>query len=633
MTKKLTGYFFLLALLFSNFAMARFQTPEDIGYKINFEDYKFKYESDGQYTYTYKQKILITSDKGVQEYKVRSYSYDSLTSRYDKIEISVTSDLGTFKVDPKHYQEKSLYGLNEGYDEYKSIVVPIANLKEGSVIEFDIQFTEFKPAYPGNLVTYVNLTQDYDCDDCRYEIAYPTGTHIEIFDDADILKSSLQTTTVGTVTTMKLARQNIKGRAFMNENDGVFSVKNKTLVYLSSLDTYAQAATLFSEGYERVVAQALPPKLLSLFGPKPAKPLSKTEASSRLATGIKNIFDHFTYVQDYRRVNGGLIPRDLQHIDDTFYGDCKDHSVVLYLFAKHLGLTPEIVLIYASNDIPRISTIPSHFSNHAIVRVEVPGAKNEYWYIDSTIRLPFVGATTQRLAGRKALVLGAKGGLVEIPDFDPEFNKTNYEELIDLSQAGLVTTTVTNKEEGFGAYRTQSELFSKSKRQIEDYFLDDFTSRANVVALSVETQSHAEFPYTFANQVKITERNRLMRSGTYKIIDINMRTGGMYRKLKEVFVNERTSDLFLDYPKSGRAVFVFKQGTYKKILGTPDACKVTSPWFEFERVVNNDAGLKVTDSYRIMARQISAGDIHKPQFQKLRSDMMNCLEGVRVVFE
>ncbi len=102
----------------------------------------------------------------------------------------------------------------------------------------------------------------------------------------------------------------------------------------------------------------------------------------------------------------GLIPNTANESIKNRYGDCKDHSVLLYQLLRAVGIPAKLVLANASTavqpDLPALGAF-----NHMITAV--PGAtKGEWDFIDGTNKFmaPKAGVPPLMLAGKYVLVLG-----------------------------------------------------------------------------------------------------------------------------------------------------------------------------------------------------------------------------------
>lgn len=609
-------------------------TAERLGLKYTYYKSATNWHRDGTSQGWTDRELLVANNRGVASYQLIKLPFNPKKMRYENIKVEVVNDTGFFVVDPKNYEIKSEQIKNDSYDALSIIVIPVSNLKPGSRLRIYTEFNQFAADYPEHLEVATKLNPGYDSDLVSYTFTFPSDWRFEFHDDANKYRpfTTIATQDRAVTTIVSVNKSNVLGPS-QPENDQSDPIAHESILYISSHKDMIEASkTVFAE-YAPVLNQNLPEKLLQSFGPKPKLPLNKENALQMLITGIKQVFYDFHYFGDYREALSGHKPRDLALVVDTAYGDCKDFAILLYHYARHLGLSADIVLTFSSDRPVYYPQIPMIIANHAIVRVKIPG-ENNYWYVDSTTDVPYVDISHKNLAGKTAFVIGPSAPeQVMIPEYQPEDSTWDITEEIELNKFPLKTVDVSFKYEGFGGLQTQEAILEKSFSKRKDYFRDEYDE--DIVRLSVDRLSISEnplSPYTVKVDMRLIIEDQLMQSGLFKIIDTGYQTGGTYKKIIATAISTRKTDLFLGYPRSGTLVVKFKPGTYKKLLGIPKSCKIISSWFEFDRKIQSKPFVQ-TDHYRVLKRVISVDEIKSQDFKKLRDELDDCLNGVRVIYE
>ncbi len=147
---------------------------------------------------------------------------------------------------------------------------------------------------------------------------------------------------------------------------------------------------------------------------KPDETITKLakEKTKNCTTDAERIAILSSYVRDtlsYAAIEfgmRGLIPNTANESIKNRYGDCKDHSVLMYQLLRAVGIPAKLVLANASTavqpDLPALGAF-----NHMITAIPA-ATKGEYDYIDCTNKYmaPKFGVPPLHLAGKFVLVLG-----------------------------------------------------------------------------------------------------------------------------------------------------------------------------------------------------------------------------------
>lgn len=619
-------------LLSPHFVEARPLTSADRGYEFQklSEDTVVKSDGASSSHYIYRYKIL--SEEGVRTFSVYRVSYNANTQRVDLNKITITNPEGITEIDPKNVEDKSLFSGFSSYDETKTKVIPLPNLKIGSIIDLDYVHHVLRPPFPGVISGRYFLTYSSDVGDLSFKITAPASATLRLHDPSEKFKNIAQESSQGDMKTFSVALKDDKGIGTALETADFTPPEKLAWVDVSGLKSFEEAAGIAAKGFDKSLDEALPEKLKTLFGEKPTQPLSKDEAGTRLTTILKTIADNFRYFGDWRSVDGGFVPRSLAEIAATGYGDCKDFSVLVASAARYLGLKGDVVLTHRASDPFQIATIPNLLIyNHAITRVGVPGI-NEIWWIDATNPIPNVGLIPADIAGRHALILGDTPGKADIPRDGPDKSTQAVDITFDTTASPDQRLLADIKINGYNAWLVKTELFGRSPQQIQEYMVG-YLGISNYDAKDfklITMASEPEYPYTVHFQFEVTESNGIGRAGGLKILQ-PLVFGSAQSRIMDVVSADRHSDLYLGALETVRVTQKFAKGSYKEIVGTPQSCEIDSPWIQHKRGVLNGDGFILQDAFTQKSYRVPLQDIRSAAFLKAQKDLRDCLRGIRVV--
>jgi hypothetical protein len=629
MKKIFLSVFLLLPLVVS----ARTLTPEDRGYEILFLGHDITTFADGREDTKLRFRYRILSEQGVQTFSIYHVPYNANTQTVVIERVEVKNPEGVTAVDPKNIEEKSIFGGISGFDETKTKVVALPNIKVGSEITIEYDFSLFHPPFQGVLSDRFDLFFDSDVREFSFKLVAPAGAALDLHDPSGLiapLYKESQGPDGGKIVTV--AGKDLKGIATTVENASLFPDAKLAWLDVSNLKSFEEAGAKAAVGFDKILSAPVPERWKALFGPKPQTPLGKEEALTRLTAILRGITDNFRYFGDWRSVDGGYVPRPLAEVDQAGYGDCKDFAVMSTVAARYLGLTAEPVLVHRNVNPYQRATIPSlGIYNHAIARVQIPGSE-AWWWVDATNRIPQIGLVPLDIAGRSALSIGPKPGRIEIPRDDADHSTQTVAITIDPSAAPDNRFSVDVSMSGEIGWSIQNQLLSKSQKQIEEFligFLGVPVSDAKDFKLAKMT-SAPDDPYTVAFRFDVTQANGLWRSGDLKILPVIM-FGDPHFRIMDAVPEERGSDLMMDALKHVTVTQKVAAGSFAEAVGSPQSCTVKTPWLEYSRKVVTQPEFSVVDEYRMLKYRIAADEIKTPEFSKAQRELRDCLKGMRVV--
>ncbi len=167
------------------------------------------------------------------------------------------------------------------------------------------------------------------------------------------------------------------------------------------------------------------------------------------------------YVQDeihYEAIEFGrraYIPKTARQTMRDRYGDCKDHSVLLYSMLRAVGIDAMLALVSFNQQVTPTLPNTDQF-DHMIV--SIPHEKGRL-YVDATDKDLRLGQLPPRsMAGNYALELGGTPALTQIPDYASDLTGLSVERVVEARGDDHIDVTETARFTGYQAAELRGQL-------------------------------------------------------------------------------------------------------------------------------------------------------------------------------
>jgi hypothetical protein len=412
------------------------------------------------------------------------------------------------------------------------------------------------------------------------------------------------------------------------ENPFIRSDRSNTFVIstMSAWSDYARATIVSQEKLYQV--KKLPPSLESI---RLAADGEKT-VPAKLDRVAALISQEFRYFGDWRRRNGGFIPRSLKEIQDTRYGDCKDLSLAASAIYRALGFKADIAWTLRGESHLRPMrgwyTIPVDWFNHAVTRVEADG--KVYW-IDATNPVSYATSVPADISGKAAFVLNATKPYLEfIPELSAETSTTDKNLVYEYQPDASLKVTGELKLLGRAAINLTTSSFYKPVEsmnydlihslsygyKLRDYLVKDFPRGSRIV-------SDATVPFEFTLEdvgVRTTSGYGFLLS----------REAAVDRMLEET--RDRASDINMDSP--GTWTTREEIVGVRRIGGRNLDCDLKSEWMNARREVRDTSGgVVATDRLEVLKNIVPNEAVKTPEFQKFQTQLRECFFRAAIIIE
>jgi hypothetical protein len=620
MIKLISGIGFCTIVLFMGaLANARVSLKSDLAIWPEFDHIEITIDRDGRYTYTQEYQFEVLNDRGRESESVQTIPYDARASSLKLIAARITTGHETLDVDEKNIETRETGQTPKAFDSQKQLVISYPNVHIGSHI-------------------YVKYKLDFK------EVPF-TGQWGWSMHYSDVVLQDMQVH-IHSKIALKAFKQDIDSVLAIEESNGgkeIYIHNLKPLVQAVSQEdfpyidpTRALAVVVSSEtDWKKFAATAVADYENLLKAPLP-RGLAKIRAeigdlkaqatADETLTAINKVSalmaERYRYFGDWRRRNGGQIPRTLEEIDETSYGDCKDLALAATAIYRSLGLKADVAWIFRgeSPSIPALYHFPVEGAfNHAIVRVSLEG--KTYW-VDATNPVAFAQGIPQDIADRPAFVVDGSGAFLDrtpvLLATDNSYS-SNFSYLLSKDKSVEVSGVLNFK--GRTATNLIIRNFYDSAETVNYDLIRSITGADRVLSFEVGDYDRKS---RFVRDLEIKV--------TYKLADIGLRTTAGYGLtlgrsdvIDRLLVDpaERESDVYLT-PPSITSQKILIRGVQKVGAVSMD-CDLQNKWVHLQRRVRGSrTGVEVQDQYEVKNDRLLKSDLITPEFAKFQSRVRDC---------
>ncbi|PWU20398.1 MAG: hypothetical protein C5B49_04400, partial [Bdellovibrio sp.] len=160
-----------------------------------------------------------------------------------------------------------------------------------------------------------------------------------------------------------------------NESGGYFALNRFPTLFVSTAQSWDHVGTQLLAAYNSRLADPSTSLIKSLVEKVRAKRTPKEQVREL----INSLGHMIRYMGDWRSRFAGQVPRTLQAITESQFGDCKDFSLVAIRVLRELGYKAYFATVYADRlPVPSFYySLPMNYFNHQIVYAQI--GKDVYW--------------------------------------------------------------------------------------------------------------------------------------------------------------------------------------------------------------------------------------------------------------
>ncbi len=611
----------LLVLLLLGTAHARWMTIEEAGSVI--ENYSVEHEvaASGASTQTVDYTVRVQAEDAKVSASLFTIDYNSFT---DKVEILEAYSRNGDKIIPVEAAgiEDRDKGESKEYDALKIRSVVFPQVEIGSHLHIRYVIKTAKPLMEKRWSSSVTLMPGSFVEKLHVTVKSEVPLYYRVHDPQHLV----------TVRQHDKRQLDIVNRKRLPgwvhaEKDVFFHPAGITEVGFSTHEKWPEFFATLDKDFAAILAAPVPKPLQSWLNKAKALPL----VSEQILYLMNQMSHDFRYFGDWRRHNGGVVPRTLAEIEKSRYGDCKDLASLLTALLRALKIDANVALVRRGENAWGVEPdyeLPEmgHF-NHAIVQVKVG---TQVWWLDATNPVSSLEAYPD-IAGRPAWILQAgQGHFARLPPaLSPNFVHAHDYEYRFKSQ-DAVNVTVTANLRHLAPYRLANELMMAPRSGVLSETLEYFS----------EGQEVHSFHYTKEPQTTRTLADLTMAL-EYQAGRVTFDAGkAAFFVIPDGFLNAtfyetetRESDLRL----SGEP-FVF-QGVRrlkdtKMAQALPEPCQVRSEWMDLRREIKVDGrDVVILQNVDLKKPFIMHSEFRSAPFHKLQADTKKCFYRAGILVE
>lgn len=597
---------------------------------------EYEVDEDGTYELTFETRIAILTEAGRESESVKAVQFNARASKLEILEAKTILKDREIKVDRSNIEIKEV-DESKAFDSIKKAIISFPAVEVGARIYYRYRMKVNEIPLKGFFSAGFSLGLE-SADHFRFRIRTKKPLFYQLDDTQgllDLKKWEDRGRTIIEVSNKQKLRYSV-----VQEDSPFLRPGRLPSIMISTLAPGAASWKVFPrsiiEAQEReiLVASAKLPKVLNDI-------VEKTKglpAETRMATVSAAIAEGFRYFGDWRRHNGGHIPRPVAEIVETGYGDCKDMSLLVVTIARAMGLKADIAWIWrgdvAASD--RIYELPNEFAfNHAVARVEDRG---RVFWIDATnpVALPS-GKVFSDIGDRPALVLSEAGARFDrTPPMKIEDSEVRLWFDVFVLSAESLLMKGRHIQSGRAGIRAEWALLYSPREQVE-------YETARWVARNEKIDKY---------KVTLPEsRSRVVRNLEFKseveLEDFGLRTTAglgfpVFRNdtidLLMIDGNERFSDIWLGVPNRYREEYTLRNAS---VVGHQSLdCNLKSEWAQLSRKVTNvsekspvdgRADVRIETIVDVLKPIVPNEAFSKPSFIEFQKQVRSCFNRAALI--
>ena len=601
----------LLLALQAQVANARWLTEKESGsviekFFIDYDVYK-----NGSWSQTIEFVTRVQSEDAKANSGLYPIEYNAFTDQVEILEAYTLNGKEKIKVEPAAIEDRDK-GEAKDYDVQKVRSVVFPQVQIGSRLFIKYRIRTNKPLIEDRWSGGMLLGPAYHIEKFRWNVRSEVPISYSVRDPLKIF--SVNQTSPKTIE-VKNAKV-IPGWVHA-EKDPVFEPDRSSEIQMTTHKDWNEFFKSLSAQYKQILGQELP-KDLAAWVKLAAK--EKTNAD-KINFLMEKLSKDFRYFGDWRRHNGGFVPRPLAEISKSRYGDCKDLSTLLSAMLRGLKLDARVALVRRGidawgpeRDYPLAGM---GYFNHAIVRVL--DGENEYW-LDPTNPVASLKPYPD-ISGRPTYLLGEPGKITRLPAGSPDDfeHLHNYEYRFNAD--GSVRVRVKAQMKRMAPYQLANDMMLSPRTDVLSQTLTFFSEGQELMSHKYLTEPttgrllkdiNIDLEYN-AGRVTLTAGK-----SSFFVLPDGFLQGAFYE------TDERESDIQL-----GTEPYTFKR--VRRLVDTrlaveaPEPCAVDSEWMSITRRTEVEGkDVLITQDIRLKKPYIRHAEFKTPAFQKLQEDTKRC---------
>ncbi len=609
---------------------ARWAGPKDAPTSTEDEQVDIEVAKDHTWKETQVVRLRILNEEGRKKDSVQRLTYNSRASRLQVLEAWTEVQGRKVPVETHDIQDKPLASSREGFDQLNQLTIAFPAVEEDALLHLktlrETREVPFEGFYSANFMAGL---WSWD-KKATIHIQAPFRLHTEEHDPEDYL--DVKTSREGTGTRIRIRLK--KEAHFRMADEENLHIEGTRLprVTVSSSEHWSDMVQVLAPGWEKVLQSPLP-KLHQSIAEGARKEKSPTRMLDRVTSQLAS---KVRYWADWRPIRGGHIPRNLETIARTGFGDCKDFSASTIAILRTLGFEARPAFIQRSTrPILREGKLPYGGDfNHAIVHATREGIT--YW-IDPTNTTSFSEGIFEDIIDRPALVIDGKSTpataqLLRTTAGTPESSVQKLSLQLETRKDGTRLTRGRLLAEGRSATRWAGDGLEKSKDTIEYQLISSLANNSQLLDWDVDLPDLKDrIVRSLKFGFEFSEKGDDLKTSAGPAIQL--RQGATISALL-TRTDDRASDLWLGWP-----ITVEREQTLKKaalVGNTPLSCTLASRWADIKRDVlpaDESHEIQIRDRIALKLPLVRQAEYKVAEWKEFQGKLRECFDRVAVVYK
>jgi transglutaminase-like putative cysteine protease len=578
----------------------------------------FDVKKDGTWTQEVDYLATVQSEDAKVHSSIFTVEFNSATDKVDVLEAFTQNGSQKFPV-PQSAMESRDKGDSRDYDAMKVLSVVYPQVQVGSKLYIRYRMRTEKPLVKDRWSTQLSFTPSVHVRDMKVRVKSELPLFFETQDSRKLLKVSQSGP--GTVEV-----KNVKPLPgwIHAEKDPFFHPSGNAEVWITTEKDWNKFLAGLEGDYGKILKAEVPSKLAPWLAE--AAKLKTPEEKVRFI--LEKMSAAFRYFGDWRRHDGGLVPRALKEIESSRYGDCKDLSVLLASLLRALQMDAQVALIRRGDNPwgaePDYKIPATNRFNHAIVHVKTG---NQSYWLDPTNPVTSLTAYPD-ISGRPAWLMGTPGRFERIPEARPMDFQHVHDYAYRFNSDDEVKVQVRASLKQLAPYRIANELLLTSKSEVLSNTLEYFSEGQEVHAFDYKKEPstgrslkdmNIDLDYV-AGKVAYNAGSAL-----FWVIPDGFLEGAFYE------TDDRESDLRLsETPFSFRGTR--RLVNTKLAQSAPAACRIESAWMNLVRKIRTEgADVVIEQEVELKRPYVTRSEYRSKDFKRLQSDAKKCFHRAGVL--
>jgi hypothetical protein len=622
----LSIFFFAAYVLFCPFLNsqleARWGLEKDANIEYLTDDTIYTVEKTGKWTMESEVQIKILNEAGRQALSVITLTYDATRSTLEVLGAKTTTNGKEYAVLKQKIEDKPLASDPLGLRNDHQILIPLEQVAVGSTIYLKLKEHIFKPDMDKYFNHPVSFAQGY----LWKNVNVTFKSELPLLFKANDPKNSLAITQKkeGGYNILKVKLKKPLFQSLVAESEDAFlDPATETYVSVSTEQDYQRIGKHEGKQYNPILTAALP-KAFEDIRNAASKIKNETECIDMI---VSQLIKKVNYLGNWNSAEGHFIPRTLEAIVTTGYGDCKDYSVSLAAILNALGYKARVAVVYRGEVYVEGNRLPGlNQFNHAIVKAVSPSGKT-YW-IDPTNITTMADGIYPDIADRPAIVLDPENPIYErIPPIDYRHAKFSWEEATSIKDEGYVVTNGSICTQGESGKGYTEALTMHPHSVVKEFMAKDFCNSGDPINATLNLP---ELTSPKVQPLKVSysyeEENTMLLTNHGYAFPLK----STWHKPYVATSQKHEGAIYVGHPETLVGKKFFKNVKAEDIKSLEFSLK--TPWLNAKReIVASAEGVTVIETVEKLKSVISAKELKSPQFQTLRNTLRKYCDGVAII--